>query len=439
MITTNIGKLFLETYNKNKSADYTPKRFFTEVFYPLFFDHEKYMMTGGNSPLENPKISWGKMILGQVPFETKEKRRKRYENFMEGIAQGNAGMNLAIGYPSLDIFATTSGQISGNTFFASEDDAYLSWIGAALGTCVEGGQTLFFLDSEILFNIYEGWSMYRQHLNNDEKLAGNQIAAWNARWLLYRYSYEYEEDNHGNFIQEFSNELENNKDGIKRISTVSWPRVLAGIAKNRKDNSRLLCYICNIGQTNTTYGFIPFVLDEIKKPIDLYKKFFGMEEGKKAESLWGLRLDIACQEGSIGLKAMEPYKLRKDFSKEIKYSEKNKTKFNTYKIWVMSMLNNNKEQNNEALYKKTELLAEALINYSNAAAKAKTTNANKVNAVLESKNKKSFIEALAAIVAEVDDEQKKLIIEIVKLVNNLPADNVPYFITLLKFNFAAKR
>lgn len=433
MITTNIGKLFLETYNKNKSADYTPKLFFTEVFYPLFFDHEKYMMTGGNSPLENPKISWGKMILGQVPFETKEKRRKRYENFMEGIAQGNAGMNLAIGYPSLDIFATTSGQISGNTFFASEDDAYLSWVGAALSTCVEGGQTLFFLDSEILFNIYEGWSMYRQHLNNDEKLAGNQIAAWNARWLLYRYSYEYEEDNHGNFIQEFSNELENNKDGIKRISTVSWPRVLAGIAKNRKDNSRLLCYICNIGQTNTTYGFIPFVLDEIRKPIDLYKKFFGIKEGKKAESLWGLRLDIACQDGSIGLKAMEPYKLRKDFSKEIKYSEKNKTKFNTYKIWVVSMLNN------EELYEKTEILAEALINYSNAAAKAKTTNANKVNAVLESKNKKSFIEALAAIVAEVDDEQKKLIIEMVKLVNTLPADNVPYFITLLRFNFAAKK
>ena len=432
MITSNIGRMFLETYNQRKETAYTPKTFFAEAFYPLFFGHCKYMMTGGNSPLENPRISWPKMILGKIQFETEEQRLKRYKKLMSEISKGNAGMNLAIGYPSSAISATTSGQVSGNTLFASEEDAYLSWIGAALGVRVEGGQTLFFLNSDILFNIYEGWEIYRQHLNNDEKLAGNQIAAWNAKWILYRYSDEYAANMQGNFRQTFSNELENTKEGIKRINTVSWPRVLAAIARHSAGNAKLLCYVCNFGQTNTTFGFIPFILDEIRKPIDLYEKFFGIEEGKAAENLWGLNMNVACQAGSIGLKAMEPGRLRKEFTgKEIKYSEKNKIKFNTYMIWVVSMLNN------EELYEKSKEFAEELMKYANASSKAKTTNANKAKKVLEAKNRAGFIDALADIVSEADDLQKPKIIEMVEQVNALPADNVQYFLTLLKFNYAA--
>ena len=58
MITSNIGKIFLDAYNEKYGTSYDARTFFLEQFYPLFFDQNKYMMTAGNSPLENPKLSW---------------------------------------------------------------------------------------------------------------------------------------------------------------------------------------------------------------------------------------------------------------------------------------------------------------------------------------------------------------------------------------------
>lgn len=37
------------------------------------------MMTAGNSPLENPKLSWEDMIKGKKPFETAERRKERID------------------------------------------------------------------------------------------------------------------------------------------------------------------------------------------------------------------------------------------------------------------------------------------------------------------------------------------------------------------------
>ena len=70
MITSQIGRIFLNAYNEKYAKEHDAKTFFSEVFYPLFFNHQKYMMTAGNSPLENPKLSWDDMIRGKKPFET---------------------------------------------------------------------------------------------------------------------------------------------------------------------------------------------------------------------------------------------------------------------------------------------------------------------------------------------------------------------------------
>ena len=48
MIASQIGKIFLEAYNEKYGTDYDARRFFIEVFYPLFFNQRKYMMTAGN-------------------------------------------------------------------------------------------------------------------------------------------------------------------------------------------------------------------------------------------------------------------------------------------------------------------------------------------------------------------------------------------------------
>ena len=78
MIAANIGKTFLEAYNEKNKSNYTAKAFFVEKYYEAFYNHNKYLMSAGNSPLENPKISWNKMRSGQIPYEIVEKRNERF-------------------------------------------------------------------------------------------------------------------------------------------------------------------------------------------------------------------------------------------------------------------------------------------------------------------------------------------------------------------------
>ena len=74
----------------------------------------------------------------------------------------------------------------------------------------------------------------------------------------------------------------------------------------------LMGYVYSYGQTNTTIGFIPFILSQIRCPIALYIKFFGMNGRRDAEDLYGTAFgfDKACQAGVIGIKALEPKGLR---------------------------------------------------------------------------------------------------------------------------------
>lgn len=49
----------------------------------------------------------------------------------------------------------------------------------------------------------------------------------------------------------------------------------------------MMGYAYSIGQMNTTLGFLPFSLTQIRKPVQLYTRFFGLDQAKDAESLWG--------------------------------------------------------------------------------------------------------------------------------------------------------
>jgi len=50
MIAATIGKKFLKAYNHQHDSAYTAKDFFTQEYFPLFFDKEKYMQWVTNSP-----------------------------------------------------------------------------------------------------------------------------------------------------------------------------------------------------------------------------------------------------------------------------------------------------------------------------------------------------------------------------------------------------
>ena len=428
MITSNIGKIFLDAYNEKYGTSYDARTFFLEQFYPLFFDQNKYMMTAGNSPLENPKLSWDDMIKGKKPFETPEQRKIRFEKLIKKIEESEADASIARGYASLDVTATTSGQVTDLKLPNSQEEIYTSWIGDALGIGVQGGFSILFSNKEILLDIFEGWKLYRTSLNETTMLKGNQINTWNGQWLSHYYDpREYDAD----MPLAGYNPFNVNKDGIISIDTQTWTKILIGISKKYR-NAQILGYIYSIGKTNKTIGFIPFDLTQIRRPIHLYEKIFGMSNGRNVESLWGTAIGFktACTYGAIGIKAMEPKGLR-DYvykGKQPKAHNYDNINYNVYIIWIYAMLNN------DELWEKSQELAKLLNEASSDKDKSiSTKRKNLVETMLNATNKKQFIAAATEVVSFIGkiDEFKG----IVKEIHGMPTDNVPYFLTLLRFQY----
>lgn len=437
MVTSAIGKTFVDAYNKKFSTDYDAKGFFMEVFYPLFFDYPKYMMTAGNSPLENPKIKWDDMLRGKLSYETKDQRLERLRKLIKRISEIGADASTAIGYSSLDDMATTSGQMTSMLIDMDENDIYASWIGHGLGVGVKGGINILFNDTEILLDIFDGWKYYRESLNKNSYLKGNQINAWNAQWLAHKYSRQYQKKNEMAGLEPYER-----KDDIMIIDSITWTKLLFGISRQHQ-GIQLMAYLYNIGQTNTTLGFVPFILNEIRRPIDLYKKLFGqITDVQSIEELFGTAFGLAkaCQQGFIGLRALEPKGIKdyiypqgnQEKVKMPKYKDDNKIKitYRTYQIWILAMLKN------QELWDKSQDFAKELHQYvCRSEKKISTKRKNLVDAVLAASNKKNFIAALTEIVVDTDQTEK--IIAMAQEINLMPMDNVPYFLTLIRFSYAS--
>lgn len=431
MITATIGKIFLEAYNRKYGTKYDAKTFFVEVYHPLFFDQEKYLMTAGNTPLENPKISWADMISGKKPFETKEKRKQRFENFLKKFEIGYPTTDNSVGFGSTDVNSTTSGQTTNIQYPFTEDDIYTSWFGAGLGIGIQGGFSILIPNKEILMDLFEGWKLYRSAVNENQKLKGNKVNTWNGQWLAHRYSKDFRQ---GQPMADFS-PFETTNDGMS-VSTQSWTKVLIGISR-QFDNPKMMGYVYNLGQTNTTIGFIPFSLEHIRRPIQLYAKLFDAEEGKKAEDLWGTESGFraCCQRGAIGIEAMQPKGLRQymkaDKDKTVKvpkYDDKQVINFHSYQIWLLAMLNN------DELWTKSIEFAQTLQSHTEKSKNGKTTNSRQIDAVLSATNKKTFIEALTTIASESTNVGG--LVEMAQIINQMPNDNVPYLLTLIRFQYA---
>ncbi len=431
MITSAIGRTFLNAYNEEYGTSYDAKTFFEEQFYPLFFDHNKYMMTAGNSPLENPKLSWDKMLKGIKPYEMSSQRRERYDRLIEKIELGEPDASIAIGFPTLDATSTTSGQVTDLRLPMGEDDMFLSWIGSGLGVGVKGGYSILFNQKDILMDVFHGWKYYRQVLENSPQLRGNQINTWNGQWLEHCYDRRtFDRDKPLAGFSPFSG-----KDGVLSVDLQTWTKILIGIARKYRD-MQVMGYVYNIGQTNTTLGFIPFILTQIRRPVQLYDKYFGIDDGRKAESLWGTAMGFksACRMGVIGLKAMEPKGLTEYMQKgkipKPEKDEEQRISYNTYKIWILAMLNN------DELWTESQELAKLLSEASvNKDKKISTKAANIVNEVLSAVNKKQFVDAITKVLLSIDTTDK--LVSIVKDIHSMPADNVPYFLTLVRFQYAA--
>ena len=427
MITSTIGKIFLEAYNMKYGTTYDAKTFFIEVYYPLFFDSNKYLQWVQNSPFVQMK-------KGQkVETLTPEERKEKLQEFVTKVEMSKSpDASTAPGFPASEEkeYATTSGQVTNLNLSISKNDYYQSWIGSSLGVGLQGGLSILFSNPIILLDLFEGWKLYRTALNETTQLKGNQVNTWNGQWLSHRYGRSYTANQPMSGFTPF----ETTKEGGMNVATQSWTKVLIGIAR-RFDSPKMVGYVYNLGQTNTTLGFIPFDLDHIRRPIELYKKLFNEEEGIKAEELWGTEngFRVCCQKGVVGIEAMLPKGLKQYMTadkgvKLPKYDEKQTINFHTYQIWLLAMLNN------EELWTKSMEFAKALQSYVNKDKNLSTKRRNQVKDILSSTSKKIFLLALSEIAPDI--ESFNTIEDNARIVHMMPTDNVPYFLALIRFHYA---
>ena len=417
-------------------------------YFTFVFDHPKYMMIPAlNSPLQNSfndselgnvpvRGKMEEMIKGKIEYETPNIRKQRYMKFLKDVEEKGADASTTIGYSSQDIMATTSGQMTNMAINLDDNAIFASWIGHGLGLGVKDDINILFNDIRILMDIFNGWKYYRESLDSNPYLKGNQINAWNAQWLSHKYSRLYQEKNEMAGFSPYSS-----KDDIMIVDSITWTKLMFGISRQYK-NIQMIGYLYNIGKINRTYGFVPFLLSEIRRPIELYKKLFGtIGDCDSMEELYGTALGFteACKQGVIGVKALEPkgvkdYIYVKSSKNKVKMlkcknDEKLEITYKTYQIWILAMLNN------QELWDKSQEFAKVLHQYVNSVKKTTTKPQNQVEAVLNATNKNTFITALKEIV-EVS-KQKDEYVSMAKEINLMPTDNISYFLTLIRFNYAS--
>jgi hypothetical protein len=432
MITTVVGKTFLEAYNKKYQTSISAKQFFEEVFFELFYNHKKYMQWVTNSPFVQMKS-------GQKPEKlTVEERKEKLMSLHEKATNDEPDASFALGFPASESkeYASTSGLVSDIKILTSTDDIYLSWIGSGLGIGVAGGFSLLFDDPEITLQTFEGWKVYRNYLNDESlsKFRGNQINTWNGQWLAYSLGTDF--DANFDFSRLESAGFFKQNQQLIEVNTVNWSQLFFSISQLYPE-SNLMAYVYGFGQTNKTIGFIPFQFKSGKKLKIIYNKLFGADYqiGKKDfEDLFGIDIKRACELGSIGLQALRPENLNKymNDSKNISFKKEEDTIiYHAYKTWLVAMLTKNKEEITDY----TLDLAEVILRYRNGG--SKTDRKNRIEQDLfGSKSKRGFIDALTNMVSDLNDQDLQTIKKLKDEVHLMTNEEYGYFSTLLKFDYA---
>jgi hypothetical protein len=425
MYTAYIGRKLIHAVNQRETRQYTPKTFFDTVFYPCFFGNERFLLDTNNAPPGQAYKQKGKTPL--TPAVIEEQRRKIHLK----IDGGDIDASIFLGGPSSDAGATTSGQVTDLARRIPADDVYASWIGTGLAATVEGGLSLLIDDDEALLALYEGWDRYRKYLDQTPVLKPHQINTWNGQWLAYRFSESYHADVRPTW---------DTSSDRSALNTNAWVSLLFALSYHyRKSPGKLLTvYAFAFGQMNRTLGFIRFDLPEAEELHELYN---GLLPALGTGDLPGDFLPLyktefgfkrACESVTVGKRALQPKDLRAYLEgKQPTFDAGDAEKrfyFQLQERWIVAMLNNSE------LEQRAEQLAGAL-KASIQTDRGKTVKANKVSDVLVSKTRREFVDKLTEVL-EQNSENGELFNDVVKDVITMPAENVPLFLTLLRFKYA---
>lgn len=433
MYTSYIGKKFLHLYRKryNKAESYSAAQFFEEEFFPLFFRDESHLMHVGNSPFfqrprEEDVTKYGGRSLAQL------------QNLKNKIRSGVPSGATYVGFAAEEIQATSSGQLTNMDFNIDEEEIYASWIGEALAIGVNGGFAMLIDEEEILLSLFNGWKHYRKYLRQTPNVKDKQIATWNGNWLLLTLLEDcLEEDFNYNSVAIES-------DG-SAIATQRWSVILFRLSK-KYPSKEIIIYAYKLEKINTTLGFIKVYFPDIRHLYEFRDKIFINKEGSvlndgQIESLETFyNFKSACKNGSIGLKAMEPAKLREFMpkgsvpyaqGKDFKFSDE--TSFIHYhllKLWIIAMLNKTD------LHQLASAVAKSLIDFEGKSNRGKKDLDTLSEETRSASNIRTFIDRLTPIL---EADNKEVFRNVVDQVIRMPADNFPLFVTLIRFEYAYQK
>jgi len=438
MYTAEIGQSILEIFRKkmNRKA-LSARELFDEYFFPLFFDNERYLMIANNSKFDQAYKQKKKKPL------TAEVRKTALEDFHEAVAGiERFEAHLFMGGHTRDLSDSTASQITGIKIPISEEITYLSWLGMATGIGVKGGFSIQINEPIVLEQIIEGWTVYRKYMTANPQLKPHQIDTWNGWWLFHRNSLGYKKESP---LRSFPPKATDMKNGIAALVTIEWSKLLFSLARMKDVPENLLGYVYSFGQTNSTIGFIPILLNEINSLPKLYATLFGNGDPnlqKQFRTLYETDLGFitACRYGAIGIKVLEPKDFRKyknhrnDNKKSLSFKkEKDTLNFNFYQTWIIAMLDNK-----QLLIKANELASS--LSKINPSSRGKKGLSNAVQKVLDAYGQKQFITALTEMMKENEFSEKadfdhKILDDTVTEIMNMPTAHIPLFLTLVRFKY----
>ncbi|MBX3101011.1 MAG: hypothetical protein KF690_00725 [Bacteroidetes bacterium] len=462
MYTVHTGRVFLDQYNRRTGQQLTARQFFGEQLWPVFFNapDEKHLMQVTNSAFF--QSAYAKQVTSS---ELPNYRRVKFQQAVEDTIEGRQLVSgaLAIGYWAAGPEETTSGQVSHLQQNPDESSIYCSWIGAGLAVGFGGGYDMLFEQENILWHIWQGWPYYRQYINENHLLKGRQIAAWNGLWLMYGLESAYTDADVEKTYRQVKSLLAQNNHVIadkagQKLDRPDWPQQVLELCKATKGTFKTVVNGFSFGQTNKTLGMMTIELPEIKRMQEVWEKLMGLnpglpEPGKKGLENWlsvNYSLEKAVQTGGLGLRALAPKDYQTLFpdkqstgkaSLDKLYKLYQKSPYTLFysQAWIMTLLQNPRQANNEELLQLANMLATELVNFTE---KGKTkdstinTKLKKADNLVNATTKASYLQVLAEIVNELPaDMPKDLYNQAREIVFLMPADSYRLFIALLKCTY----
>jgi hypothetical protein len=443
MYTAYIGRRAINLYNEHMhdGDPLSPKKFFDQVFFPVVFDDDDYLIQAGNSKFgqlvrQRKKDRREAQEKGLSWEDEKPRRRQRALSDFHSLAEGYSEPHnhVVVGGSARKVSATTSGQVTNIDHPVDADTIYCSWVGGAMAIGVSGGLTMLVDEDTTLVALLEGWSQYRTLLSQTSGLKDKQIETWNGWWLTHRLSEDFRPD------APLSEKPDIRGRKHLKLDTRDWVDIMFTLAKNVEDDS-VTAYVFSVGQRNTTIGFRKLYLSDARYLVELYRQIFEERSGVGVSQFAQLYrtedgFRAVCRQGAIGLRALRP----KDLNDYIPGGDKanwftsesssnlDSATYRVFLTWIIAMLNN------EDLIDTTEQLAEALREYAQSDTKGRVTKKRTAEQVLEAGHRKEFLESLSAVVED-DATHAALIDEIGDEVVKMPSSDFPLFATLLRLKY----